>query len=99
MATAILQPAAALRKPGGNRMPADSPWAKYVWVDSERVSGEPCFRDTRVPIRILFDHLRDGPLEEFLDGVEDVTLEQVHGVMDLVADETIERLKRLQSKS
>lgn len=95
MATTLPHPPAYMLKPGGDRVPPDSPWAKYVWVDSERVSGEPCFRDTRVPIRILFDHLRDGQLAEFLDGFEGVTMEQVQGVIDLVADETVAKLRDL----
>ena len=38
-----------------------------VWVDPERMSGAPCFRGSRVPVRQLFDWLADGvPLEEFL---------------------------------
>ena len=38
-----------------------------VWVDPERMSGAPCFRGSRVPVRQLFDWLADGvPLDEFL---------------------------------
>ena len=38
-----------------------------VWVDPGRMSGEPCFRGTRLPVQQLFDWLADGvPLDEFL---------------------------------
>src|SRR5262245_47767656 len=40
-----------------------------IWIDPERVSGAPCFINTRVPIQNLFDYLEGGePLEEFLEG-------------------------------
>ncbi len=31
-----------------------------VWINSERVSGTPCFYGTRVPIKTLFDSLAAG---------------------------------------
>jgi len=32
------------------------------------MNGEPCFRGTRVPVRLLFDYLAAGaPLSEFLE--------------------------------
>ena len=38
-----------------------------VWVDPARMSGAPCFRGTRLPVRQLFDWLEDGvPLNDFL---------------------------------
>ena len=38
-----------------------------VWVDPARMSGVPCFRGTRLPVRQLFDWLGDDvPLVEFL---------------------------------
>ena len=43
-----------------------SPWFPYVWVDPERMGGEPCFRDSRVPITALFDYLEAGEtIDEF----------------------------------
>lgn len=67
-----------------NRIPPDSPLAPYIWVDAGRLSGEPCFAGTRVPVKILFDHLRAGdPLSEFLEGFPPVTREQAVGVIDL----------------
>ena len=39
-----------------------------VWVDPDRMSGEPCFRDSRLPVQHLFDWLADGvPLDEFVE--------------------------------
>ena len=45
----------------------DMPLEEAVWVDPARMSGVPCFRGTRLPVRQLFDWLKDGvPLDEFL---------------------------------
>ena len=62
---------------------------EVVWIDPERMSGEPCFRGTRVPVQILLDHLEgNAPLEEFLDGFPSVTREQAIQYMEL-ANETL----------
>ena len=55
-----------------------------IWIDPERQGGEPCFINTRVPIKILFDYLAGGdPLEEFLEGFPPVTREQAEKVLEL----------------
>lgn len=62
------------------------PVARFVWVDSERMGGVPCFRDSRVPVKTLFDYLAGGDtLDTFLDHFEGVTREQARGVLDLAA--------------
>jgi uncharacterized protein (DUF433 family) len=67
-------------------IPKDSPLAAAISVNPARMHGEPCFRGTRVPVQTLFDHLRAGDgFEEFLDGYEGVTREQVVAVIDLAA--------------
>ena len=39
-----------------------------VWVDPGRMSGAPCFRDSRLPVQQLFDWLADGvSLDEFVE--------------------------------
>ena len=38
-----------------------------VWVDPERMSGAPCFRNTRVPVQSLIDFLEEGEtVDQFL---------------------------------
>lgn len=57
---------------------------QLVWSDRDRLSGEPCFRDTRVPVRALFDYLSEGEsLETFLEHFEGVSREQAQGVLEL----------------
>jgi uncharacterized protein (DUF433 family) len=55
-----------------------------IWTDPERMSGAPCFYGTRVPIKNLFDYIEGGhTIDDFLDGFEGVTREQVVGVLEL----------------
>jgi uncharacterized protein (DUF433 family) len=59
----------------------------YVWIDPERMGGQPCFRDSRVPIRILFEYLQLGyPLDEFLESFPPVTREQAESVIRIAAE-------------
>lgn len=51
--------------------------AGVIWIHPERVSGAPCFINTRVPIQNLFDYLESGePLDEILEGFSSITCEQ-----------------------
>ena len=71
-----------------------SPWYPYIWVDPARMGGEPCFRDTRLPVRILFEYLGGGySLEDFLDDFENVPRETLAAVLSMSANE-IERTAR-----
>jgi len=55
-----------------------------IWTDPERMSGAPCFYGTRVPIKHLFDYIEGGStIDDFLDGFEGITREQVKGVLEL----------------
>ncbi len=49
-----------------------------VSIDPNVMSGMPCFRGTRVPVKALLDHLEAGDsIDAFLDGYPSVTREQV----------------------
>jgi len=49
--------------------------------------GTPCFRGTRVPVRLLLDDLKSGyTIEQFLEGCPTVTREQVERYLELVQD-------------
>jgi uncharacterized protein (DUF433 family) len=57
---------------------------QIVWTDPERMSGEPCFRNTRVPVYILLEHLEsNATLEEFLAGFPSVTRSQAMQYIEL----------------
>lgn len=54
-----------------------------ITVDPEIHSGTPVFFGTRVPIRILFDHLEAGdPLETFLDDFPSVSRQLAVAVLE-----------------
>jgi uncharacterized protein (DUF433 family) len=58
--------------------------AGVIWINPDRVSGAPCFINTRVPIQNLFDYLEGGePLDDFLEGFPPVTREQAIKVLEL----------------
>ena len=76
-------------------VPSDSPLAPFISVNPGRMHGEPCFKDSRVPVSILFGHLRAGdPLSEFLEGFPPVTREQAVAVIDLASMALLEGLRR-----
>ena len=61
-----------------------------VWVDPERMSGEPCFTRTRVPIRTLFDYLEAGDsVNDFLDSFQGVTRKQVVAALRFGKDQLL----------
>ncbi len=71
-----------------------SPWYPFVWVDPERMGGEPCFRGTRLPVRILFEYLGGGyTLDEFLSDFDGVPRETLEAVI-AVATREMERTSR-----
>lgn len=77
-------------------IPADSPLAPFVSVNPARLSGEPVFRGTRVPVQTLFDHLSAGDtLDDFLEGFEGVTRDQAIAVIGLASIGMLEGLRRL----
>jgi uncharacterized protein (DUF433 family) len=68
----------------GDLIQPDHPWFGAIWINSERMSGEPCFFASRVPVKTLFDYLEAGhALGEFLDDFEGVTREQATAVLEL----------------
>jgi uncharacterized protein (DUF433 family) len=51
--------------------------SQIVWIDPDRLSGEPCFKGTRVPVQALIDHIEgNATLEDFLAGFPSVTRDQ-----------------------
>ena len=58
-----------------------------VWVDTERLSGTPCFKGTRVPVQALIDHIEgNSTLDDFLAGFPSVSREQAIQFIELAKD-------------
>ncbi len=74
----------------------DSVLSHFIWVNPARMSGEPCFKGTRVPVKTLFDYLAGGDsLADFLEGFPNVTREQAVAVIDLAQLGLLGGLRRL----
>lgn len=64
---------------------------KAIWVNPQRMSGAPCFRDTRVPVQSLIDLLEGGEtIDTFLSLYPSITRQQVMTVLDFANDQIIE---------
>lgn len=58
--------------------------------DPEILGGTPVFMGTRVPVRILFEHLEAGDsLDVFLDDFPSVNKEQAKAVLELAKQQVI----------
>jgi len=61
-----------------------------IWIDPERMSGAPCFRGTRVPVKTLTDYLAAGyPLDYFLECFPSVTREVAVRYLQLAEEHAI----------
>lgn len=79
----------------GDLIQPGHPLFGIIWINRARVSGEPCFYATRVPIKTVFDCvLANQTLEEFLDDFEGVTPEQAKTVLRLAQEGLIGDLPR-----
>jgi uncharacterized protein (DUF433 family) len=60
---------------------------EIIMVDPDLMHGTPCFRGTRVPVRLLLDDLKGGfTIDEFLVGCPTVSRELVEGYLELAQD-------------
>ncbi len=60
---------------------------EIVWVHPDRMSGQPCFKGTRVPIQALIDHIEgNSTLDDFLKGFPSVSREQAVKFIELAKD-------------
>ena len=65
-----------------------------LWQDDERMSGAVCFRGTRIPVSILFEHLLANRLQEFRDGYDGVSEDQIEAVIHAAHEMVEGRLAR-----
>ena len=56
----------------------------YITVDKQTLGGTPVFKNTRVPVESLMDHLEKGiSIDEFLEDFPTVTKEQAVAVLEI----------------
>ena len=71
---------------------------EVVWVDSDRMGGAPCFRNTRIPVQMLIDHLAAGfSLDEFLETVPSLDRAQAQRFLELAGEQMKECASSLTS--
>lgn len=71
---------------------------EVVWVDPGRMSGEPCFRGTRIPVRMLLEHLAAGfSLDEFLETVPSLERKKAQEFLKLAGEQMLECASSLTS--
>ncbi|MGB0879172.1 MAG: DUF433 domain-containing protein [Polaribacter sp.] len=64
---------------------------KYITTSPEILGGTPVFKNTRVPIKILFDYLQGGDnLQDFLENYPTVKRTFAQKVLELLAVYLIE---------
>ena len=64
---------------------------EIIWVDSERMSGAPCFKGTRVPVQCLIDYIEgNSTVEEFFVDYPSVSRDQVVRVLELAKMQLID---------
>jgi uncharacterized protein (DUF433 family) len=81
----------------GDLIQPGDPLFGLIWMNAERMGGEPLFYATRVPIIAMFQYLAGGEtLEEFLYQFEGVTREQALNVLDLAVRGLDGRLRGLR---
>lgn len=79
----------------GDLIGPDHPLFGVIWINRERLSGEPCFYGTRVPIKNLFDALAAGEtVESFLADFDGVTREQADTVLEMAGSHLLAELPR-----
>jgi uncharacterized protein (DUF433 family) len=80
----------------GDKIQPGHPLFGLIWINSNRVSGTPCFYATRVPVKALFDCLVAGEtLEEFLDDFEGVDRDQALAVLELASKDLLRDLEAI----
>ena len=69
-----------------------------IWVNPLRMSGTPCFRDTRVPVQSLIDFLEGGEtIDQFLELYPSITRQRVLAVLDFANSQLVECASSLTS--
>ena len=54
-----------------------------IWINPGRMSGAPCFYNTRLPIDSLFENLEDGvSLDKWLEAYPEIPREQALAVLE-----------------
>ena len=65
--------------------------SKFIISDLEILGGTPVFKGTRVPFSILFDYLKGGSLQDFLENYPTVKKSMAKKVFELTAENLLKQ--------
>ena len=72
---------------------------KLITIDPEIMSGEPVFTGTRVPVKSLIDHLREGDTaDNFLEGFPTVKRAQALALLEEANQLIVEHYRQRSSR-
>jgi uncharacterized protein (DUF433 family) len=72
---------------------------EVIKIDREILGGTPCFVGTRVPIKTLFDHLRqEYTIDGFLEQFPSVRREQADAVLEQSFQQMVGRARQLVTR-
>jgi uncharacterized protein (DUF433 family) len=72
---------------------ADRIIAEAIWINPERVSGQPCFLGTRLPIARLFEWLAESKSVDDFSQHWDVPKEVVLKVLNVAEEDLLQHLQ------
>lgn len=79
----------------GDLIQPGHPLFGVIWINKERMSGEPCFYASRVPVSSVFYYLARGhTIDEFLSSFEGISKEQVEAVLRLAGEGLLDVLPK-----
>ena len=65
-----------------------------IWIDEDRMSGAPCFRGTRVPVKTLPTYLAHcDSVDAFLDDFPSVKRDMAVRYLELAEEHAVEHAK------
>jgi uncharacterized protein (DUF433 family) len=62
-------------------------WADRIWIDKDRMAGEPCIKGTRVTVALLVAAMADTSIDELIEDYPQLTREDVQAALTFAAVE------------
>lgn len=68
-------------------------WRDHIWIDPERMRGQPCMRGTRIPVHVILDNLAAGVDEaDILAEYPTLTPDHIRAALAFAADLAHDRI-------
>ena len=74
-------------------------WHTYITVDPEIHHGEPCIKDTRIPVPVIVKSVADGMThDEIIDAYPQLTQESIQAALSYESEMGWERLMKIKDE-